>query len=86
VLQKAVRGRCLRHSFYPMRQAHPFIKSDDEPDVRLLREFGGLLSPSGVVAREYGLPAVLGVPKVMRLLQDGDEIEVDGARGVVRVR
>ncbi len=50
----------------------------------LVTEFGGLLSHSGVVAREYGLPAVLGIPEVMRLLHDGDEIEVDGACGAVR--
>lgn len=52
----------------------------------LVTEFGGLLSHSGVVAREYGLPAVLGVGEVMRLLHDGNEIEVDGERGEVRVR
>ena len=54
--------------------------------VGLVTEFGGLLSHSGVVAREYGLPAVLGVGEVMRLLHDGDEIEVDGERGEVRLR
>jgi pyruvate,water dikinase len=52
----------------------------------LVTEFGGLLSHSGVVAREYGLPAVLGVADIMRLLHDGDEIEVDGERGEVRVK
>ena len=52
----------------------------------LVTEFGGLLSYSGVEAREYGLPTVLGVPEVMRLPQDGDGIEVDGERGEVRVR
>ena len=50
----------------------------------LVTEFGGLLSDSGVAAREYGRPTVLGVPEVMRLPQDGDEIEVDGQRGEVR--
>ncbi len=52
----------------------------------LVTEFGGMLSHSGVVAREYGLPAVLGVPEAMRLLHDGDEIEVDGDRGEVKVK
>ncbi len=49
----------------------------------LVTEFGGLLSHSGVVAREYGLPAVLGVPDAMRLIRDGDEITVDGEQGEV---
>ena len=52
----------------------------------LVTEFGGLLSHAGVVAREYGLPAVLGVPDAMRLIQDGDEITVDGDRGEVRIK
>lgn len=52
----------------------------------LVTEFGGLLSHSGVVAREYGLPAVLGVPDAMRLIRDGDEITVDGEYGKVTVK
>jgi pyruvate,water dikinase len=50
----------------------------------LVTEFGGLLSHAGVVAREYGLPAVLGVPDATRLIQDGDEITVDGEQGEIR--
>jgi len=51
----------------------------------LVTDYGGLLSHAGVVAREYGLPAVLGVADATRLIQDGDELIVDGERGEVRV-
>jgi len=51
----------------------------------LVTEFGGLLSHAGVVAREYGLPAVLGVPDVMSRIADGDEVHLDGSTGVVTV-
>jgi pyruvate,water dikinase len=36
------------------------------------------------VAREYGIPAVVGVKDATRLLRDGEMIEVDGATGDVR--
>ncbi len=49
----------------------------------LVTEFGGLLSHAGVVAREYGLPAVLGVPDAMALIKDGDELTIDGGTGQV---
>jgi len=51
----------------------------------LVTNYGGLLSHAGVVAREYGLPAVLGVTDATRLIRDGDELTVDGERGEVRV-
>jgi phosphohistidine swiveling domain-containing protein len=49
----------------------------------LVLETGGLLSHAAVVAREYGLPAVMGVPEATRQLQDGQIVRVDGAAGVV---
>jgi phosphoenolpyruvate-protein kinase (PTS system EI component) len=36
-----------------------------------------------VVAREYGLPAVVGIPGVMELLHDGDRVLLDGRAGTV---
>ena len=51
----------------------------------LVTNYGGLLSHAGVVAREYGLPAVLGTDNATQMIQNGDEITVDGDRGVVLV-
>jgi len=51
----------------------------------LVLETGGLLSHAAVVAREYGLPAVMGVPEATRQLRDGQIVRVDGAAGVVTV-
>jgi phosphohistidine swiveling domain-containing protein len=51
----------------------------------LVTEFGGLLSHAGVVAREYGLPAVLGVPGVMSRISNGDLLTVEGHLGLVTV-
>jgi phosphohistidine swiveling domain-containing protein len=48
-------------------------------------EMGSVLSHGAVVAREYGLPAVVNIERATQRLQDGQEITVDGNRGVVWV-
>ena len=50
----------------------------------LVMEIGGIMSHGAVVAREYGIPAIVGVKDATRLLRDGEMIEVDGASGEVR--
>jgi rifampicin phosphotransferase len=44
---------------------------------------GGPLSHAAIVAREYGIPAVMGAANATRTLADGQRIRVDGTRGVV---
>ena len=51
----------------------------------LVVERGGMLSHGAIVAREFGVPAVVGVKGVVARLTDGDLIEVDGDHGHVRV-
>jgi pyruvate,water dikinase len=51
----------------------------------LVMELGGMLSHGAVVAREYGLPAVVNVVGATQVLQDGDRITIDGSRGVIWV-
>ncbi len=50
----------------------------------LVMEIGGVMSHGAVVAREYGIPAVVGVRDATRLLRDGEMLEVNGATGEVR--
>jgi len=50
----------------------------------LVMERGGQLSHGAVVAREYGLPAVAGLPGATTQLRDGERILVDGRTGVVQ--
>ncbi len=50
----------------------------------LLVEHGSLLSHSAIVARELGLPAIVGVAGITEALHTGDEIEMDGATGLIR--
>ena len=48
-------------------------------------ETGGILSHAAVTAREYGIPAVLGVNGATRHIRDGQLLEVDGNKGTVRL-
>jgi pyruvate,water dikinase len=50
----------------------------------LVMEMGGVISHGAVVAREYGIPAVVGVADATTRLRDGQNITVDGAAGTVR--
>lgn len=49
----------------------------------VVTETGGVSSHAAIVAREYGIPAVMAVPGVTRILKDGQKILVDGSRGLV---
>jgi pyruvate,water dikinase len=46
---------------------------------------GGVLAHTAVIAREYGLPAVLATGAATQRLRDGDLVTVDGTAGVVTV-
>ena len=51
----------------------------------VVTDVGGVLSHAAIVAREYGIPAVLGTLKATSVLQDGQSLEVDGDAGTVRI-
>jgi rifampicin phosphotransferase len=51
----------------------------------LVTEVGGLMTHGAVIAREYGLPAVVGVEHATRLIQDGQPIRVHGTDGYVEI-
>lgn len=51
----------------------------------LVTEAGGLMTHGAVIAREYGLPAVVGVEHATRLIRDGQRIRVQGTDGYVEI-
>ncbi|MFF5114473.1 rifamycin-inactivating phosphotransferase [Streptosporangium sp. NPDC000509] len=51
----------------------------------LVTEVGGLMTHGAVIAREYGLPAVVGVEQATRLIRDGQRIRVHGTDGYVQI-
>jgi len=50
----------------------------------VITEVGGMASHAAIVAREYGIPALVGVPGVASAIPDGAMVELDCERGVVR--
>ncbi|MCW5824065.1 MAG: hypothetical protein KIT34_14770 [Cyanobacteria bacterium TGS_CYA1] len=50
----------------------------------VILEVGGVLQHGALVAREYGLPCVAGIPKACEAWEDGTLVEVDGSTGIVR--
>jgi pyruvate,water dikinase len=51
----------------------------------LVTEVGGLMTHGAVIAREYGLPAVVGVENATKLIKDGQRIRVHGTEGYVEI-
>jgi pyruvate,water dikinase len=51
----------------------------------LVTEVGGLMTHGAVIAREYGLPAIVGVKNATKLIQDGQRIRVHGTEGYVEI-
>ncbi|MBC1558682.1 phosphoenolpyruvate synthase [Listeria booriae] len=51
----------------------------------LVTEVGGLMTHGAVIAREYGLPAVIGVENATTRIQDGDQIRVNGTEGYIEI-
>ena len=51
----------------------------------LVLEAGGVLSHGAIVARELGIPALVGVADATRTIRDGEEVVVDADAGVVRL-
>jgi len=55
------------------------------PAAGIVMDQGGLLSHGAIIAREYGIPAVVNVGNATKIIKTGQMIEVDGDRGVVRI-
>lgn len=55
------------------------------PASAIVMDMGGLLSHGSIVAREYGIPAVVNVGPATETIVTGQLLEVDGDRGEVRL-
>ncbi|WHY96700.1 phosphoenolpyruvate synthase [Peribacillus simplex] len=51
----------------------------------LVTEVGGLMTHGAVIAREYGLPAVVGVENATKIIRDGQRIRVNGTEGYIEI-
>ncbi|MHC4415277.1 MAG: PEP/pyruvate-binding domain-containing protein [Planctomycetota bacterium] len=55
------------------------------PAAGIVMDMGGLLSHGSIVAREYGMPAVVNVGPATKMIRTGQMLQVDGDRGEVRI-
>jgi pyruvate,water dikinase len=51
----------------------------------LIMEYGGPMSHGGIVAREYGIPAVVGISAAMDVLKDGQRVRINGESGFIEL-
>jgi pyruvate,water dikinase len=51
----------------------------------ILVERGSMLSHSAIVSRELGIPCIVGITGLLKILKTGDEVEMDGATGELKV-
>ena len=52
--------------------------------ITIVTDEGGLTSHAAIVSRELGIPCILGTKVATKVLKDGDLVEVDAEKGVVR--
>jgi phosphoenolpyruvate synthase/pyruvate phosphate dikinase len=50
----------------------------------IVTDFGGLTSHAAIISREFGIPCIVGTKNATKVLKDGDMVEVDADKGVVR--
>ena len=55
------------------------------PAAAIVMDEGGIISHGSIIAREYGIPAVVNVGDATRIIKTGQTIQVDGNRGVVTI-
>nr|WP_256371086.1 PEP-utilizing enzyme [Halobacillus sp. Marseille-Q1614] len=51
----------------------------------IVTEVGGLMTRGAVTAREYGLPAVVGVENAAQLIKEGQRLRVHGTEGYIEI-
>ncbi|HEY7675951.1 MAG TPA: PEP/pyruvate-binding domain-containing protein [Candidatus Methylomirabilis sp.] len=91
----AGRARIIRHpeAGYRLERGEILIAPSTDPGwtplflraAGVVMEMGGYLSHGAIVAREYGIPAVVNVPGLLDLVRDGQSLIVDGTSGWVVV-
>ncbi|MGK7883412.1 MAG: PEP-utilizing enzyme, partial [Crocosphaera sp.] len=51
----------------------------------IIAEVGGALSHGAIIAREYGIPAVMNIDHATEILQEGQRVKIDGQQGIIEL-
>ncbi len=76
-----------------MRQGDILVAETTAPELivackkagAIVTDMGGLMSHAAIVSREFEIPCVVGTKNASKILKDGDVVEVDADRGVIRI-
>lgn len=87
---KIVKGK---QDFKKLKEGDILVAEHTDPSMvvimakaaAIVTDMGGLTSHAAVVSREMGVPCVVGAKNATRLLKDGDFIEVDATKGIVKI-
>ena len=79
--------------FHKLEQGNILVVANTSPDfvpimrkaAAIVAEEGGLTSHVSVVSREFGIPCVVGISHITDFIKDGDVVEVDAERGIVKI-
>lgn len=80
------------HDMINMKQGDVLVASMTRPEMvtamkkaaAIVTDEGGITSHAAVVSREMGIPCVIGTKNATRILKDGDMVEVDATKGIVK--
>ena len=78
-------GRLQKGDILVCQVTNPTWASVFQKIAAAVSDIGGSMSHAAIVAREYGLPAVVGTGTATSRIKDGQRIRVDGGRGVVTI-
>ncbi len=67
------------------RQTTPDLLGAMKKSVAIITDEGGLLCHAAIVSRELKLPCIVGIKNATKILKDGDLVEVDANKGIVKI-
>lgn len=83
----------LQQSILDFKEGEILVTSMTQPNMMIIAkkagaivtDEGGITSHAAIIARELGIPCVVGCLKAMQVLNDGDMVEVNGTTGIVKI-
>ncbi|OGK41216.1 hypothetical protein A3A74_04195 [Candidatus Roizmanbacteria bacterium RIFCSPLOWO2_01_FULL_35_13] len=64
---------------------HPDYTIAMRKAAAIITDEGGITSHAAIVSREYGIPCIVGTENATKVLKDGDRVEVDAIKGLVKI-
>ncbi|MBI3380169.1 phosphoenolpyruvate synthase, partial [Candidatus Gottesmanbacteria bacterium] len=64
---------------------HPDFVPAMRRAVAIVTDEGGITSHAAIVSREFGIPCIVGTKNATDILKDGDRVEVDAIKGIIKI-